>query len=269
MSTGFYDLYWIIYGPDNQQITGNYFAGNLAATLPADGTYRLIIEGTNASNTSGVSSTFTVHDILDPTSTLPLNTEVTGTIANPGDQATYTFKGTAGQTLYFNALASAAGSDAQLFGPGGNQIFNQEYGNDGPFTLSVPGTYTLILSNANGATGSFGFDVEDAANATALTLSQGSGTTQGDSIPTGLSANIYQFSGTAGERVYLQGQNESAGYYDLYWTLYGPDNQYVTANYFLGNLAATLPWNGTYRLVVDGTNASNVFRLDLQFHGLR
>ncbi len=264
-SAGTYDLYWILFGPDNQQITGNYFVSGLTATLPGDGTYRLVVEGTNGSNTSGVNFTFTVHDTANPTSNLPLNTQVTGTISNPGDHATYTFTGAAGQILYFNALASAAGSDAQLFGPGGNQIFNQQYGNDGPFTLSVPGTYTLILSNSNGATGSVSFDLEDAAAATTLALTQGSGTPRSDAISAGLSANIYQFSGTSGERVYFQGQTESAGFYDLYWTLYGPDNQYITANYFLSNLAATLPWNGTYRLVVDGTNSSNTSGLNYSF----
>ena len=80
---------------------------------------------------------------------------VSGTIANPGDQATYTFTGTAGQTLYFSALDSAAGSEAELIAQGGNAIFNTSYSNQGPFTLTVSGTYTLDLSNENGATGDF------------------------------------------------------------------------------------------------------------------
>ena len=50
--------------------------------------------------------------------------------------------------------------------------------------------------------------------------------------------------------MYLQAQTNSAGYYDLYWTLYGPNDQYVTGNYFGGNLQATLPSSGTYLLVV-------------------
>ena len=264
-SGGYYDLYWNLYGPNNEYIASAYYWTNFSATLPSTGTYYLVVDGTNASNTSGVQYNFTVRESLVPTSTLTLDTVVSGTIANPGDEATYTFTGTAGQTLYFSALESAAGTEAELVAPGGNQIFNTSYSNQGPFTLSVSGTYTLYLSNQNGTTGPFSFILDDAAEATSISMTAGSGTLESSAISTGLSASIFQFSGTAGEQVYLEPQTNSAGYYDLYWTLYGPNNQVVTGNYFGGNLQATLPSGGTYLLVVDGTNASNTSGVTFSF----
>ena len=76
-------------------------------TLPYTGTYLLAVAGQSASNSS-VSYSFEVFDNVNPTSALTLGTEVTGTIANPGDSHTYTFTGTAGQRLYYDGLASAS-----------------------------------------------------------------------------------------------------------------------------------------------------------------
>ena len=78
----------------------------MTTTLPYTGTYILAVAGQSASNSS-VSYSFEVFDNVNPTSALTLGTEVTGTIANPGDSHTYTFTGTAGQRIYYNGLASA------------------------------------------------------------------------------------------------------------------------------------------------------------------
>ena len=62
----------------------------------------------NNPNYSSATYSFEAFQNVNPTATLTLGTEVTGTIANPGDEATYTFTGTAGQRLYFDGLASAS-----------------------------------------------------------------------------------------------------------------------------------------------------------------
>ncbi len=86
----------------------NYYMENDdTVTLPTTGTYVLAVAGQNASQCS-VSYSFEVFDNVNPTSALTLGTTVTGTIANPGDEATYTFTGSAGQRIYFDGLASAS-----------------------------------------------------------------------------------------------------------------------------------------------------------------
>ncbi len=271
-SGGYYDLYWTLYGPNDQYVSNGYYWGNFSATLPSTGTYYLVVDGTNAANTSGVTYNFEVYENVDPTVALTLGTPVSGTIVNPGDEATYTFTGTAGQTLYFNGLDSDYGTYAELYGPSGNEVFDDYISNNyyiyndyGPFTLSVSGSYSLTIFNGYGDTGNYNFVLDDTALATSIAVTSGAGTPVSDSIPTGLSANIYQISGSAGERLYFEAQTESGGTDDLYWTLYGPNDQYVSSAYYWGSFSATLPTSGTYYLVVDGTNAGNTSGVTYNF----
>ena len=101
--------------------------------------------GQSASNTS-VSYSFEVFDNVDPTSALTLGADVTGTLTNPGDEASYTFTGTAGQNLFFDGLSASSGIDAELLDPSGGEVFNVAASpTTGPYTLSEPGTYTLTV----------------------------------------------------------------------------------------------------------------------------
>ena len=163
-SAGYYDLYWTLYGPNDQYVTGNYFGGNLQATLPSSGTYLLVVNGTNASNTSGVTFSFTSYDNVNPKSAkLALNTQVTGTITNPGDEATYTFAGSSGQLIEFNGLEPGAYIYATLVDPEGSQVFSQWiFSNAGPYLLGVAGIYTLTVSGSSTTpTGAFSFELVD------------------------------------------------------------------------------------------------------------
>ncbi len=112
-SNGYTGASWELYGPNNQDITSNYIGADLTATLSTNGTYTLAVYN----NTSYNSATYSFEAIqnVNPTSALTLGTAVTGTIANPGDEATYTFTVTpaqiaAGQRIFFNALDPYIGS---------------------------------------------------------------------------------------------------------------------------------------------------------------
>ena len=76
--------------------------------------------GQNTANSS-VSYSFEVFDNVNPTAALTLNSEVTGTLTNPGDEATYTFTGSIGQQVQFNGLQSGSSQLATLYDPEGNQ----------------------------------------------------------------------------------------------------------------------------------------------------
>ena len=173
--------------------------------------YDLVVDGINPSNTSGVSFNFTVYGNVDSTSPLSLNTPVTGTFTNPGDLATYTFTGSAGQTLFFNGQSSVQGTIAELIEPSGNELFEQYigynyyiYDNYGPFTLSEPGTYELIISNDDGDSGAYKFSLDDTSSATTIAVAPGPGTPVTGAIASGLSVSMYSFSGTSGEQVFAQ-----------------------------------------------------------------
>ena len=82
---------------------------------------------------STVSYQFELYDNVDPTSALTLNSEVTGTLTNPGDEATYTFTGSIGQKVQFNGLEPGSTQIAYLYDPQGTPVFDSylEY-NAGP-----------------------------------------------------------------------------------------------------------------------------------------
>ena len=259
-----------LYGPNNQLVANPYYTGNFSATLPSDGNYTLVVPNNVPDGPSTYS--FEAYQNVDPTGTLALATPVSGTIINPGDEATYTFTGAIGQTLYFSAGNSASGTYVQLTGPFGESILNQyigyyyyTYENSSQFTLPASGTYALTVSNQYGDTGPFNFILSDTAAATPLALASGSGTSVTDSIASAFGVNIYKFSGSAGENLYFQAQSQSAAYSDLYWTLYGPANQYVDGGQYWYDFTSTLPSSGTYFLVVGGTNPANTSGVSFNF----
>ena len=181
-----------------------------------------------------------------------MGTPTSGTLANPGDQAVYTFAGTQGERIFFNSLvADVGGSDVQLFDPYGNQVFSVNWGNDqGPLDLEYSGTYRLVFSLSGSATGSYGFRVLDAATQPVLTL----GSTQNGTLNPGVNADIYQINGTQGQRLLFHSLTTSnAGS----WTFYGIGNQQVASTNLSLDFTVTLPETGTDLLVLSGNNASN------------
>ncbi len=258
-SNGYNGAYWTLYGPNNHAITGNWLGSDLFATLPADGSYTLVI----ANNSGEGPSTYSFEAFVSvaPTNALTLDTEVTGTIADPGDSHSYTFHGDAGQTLYFDGLESDRGLDAYLYDPNGNQVFNNFYNGIGsdvaPATLTFTGTYTLTIYGGSyyanyGYTGSYDFILSDTAKAASLPLN----TPVTGTLATGLTTNLYQFTGSAGEVIFFQGladapSNGAQAY------LYNPANSQITNFWIENDSQVTLPFSGTYLLAVAGTgNAS-------------
>ena len=271
-SNGTYGAYLTLYGPANRSIGYlDYNSRDLMATLPVTGNYTLVITNEYYYGPSTYSLTSYVN--VDSPNTLSLATPESGTLANPGDLATYTFTGSVGQTLFLDGLGSSNGTYAQLTAPDGNSIVNQyvanyyyPYEDSSVFTLAESGTYTLTISNEYGdSDAAYEFVIEDTSTAASITLSSGAGTTVSDSLATGVSANIYQLSGTAGEHLYFQAQTQSAGYYDLYWALYGPNNQFVGSAYYWANFPETLASTGTFHLIVYGTNPSNTSGVSFNF----
>ena len=178
--TVYYGSSCYLYGPNNAYITSSSY-GKTSRRLcrpPATTPWW----STTTAATARRTYSFEAIQNVNPTSAMTLGTEVNGTIANPGDSHTYTFTGTAGQRLYYDALASCSTySFAELTDPYGNAFFNTSASsNEGPYTLTYSGTYTLtIYSYGNQrATGAYAFTLDDASTATNIALTPGSGTTE-------------------------------------------------------------------------------------------
>ncbi len=250
-SDGYYGASWALYGPNNQQVSSSYWWNDFSATLPIDGTYTLVVSN-YAYYSSSSTYSFATYVNVDPTSALALGQEVTGALANPGDTATYTFKADVGQNLYFDGLNSNGnGLSAELTNPNGTVIFDSGMASDaGPYTLKYGGLYSLVISGSGASTGSYDFNLSDTSSAPTIAIN----TPVNDTLATGASTNFYQFSGTAGESLYFQAQNNSGSYYYLSWALYGSGSEQLASAYYFTDFTATLPYTGTYLLKVSGDN---------------
>ncbi len=102
---------------------------------------------------------------------LTLGGSYNGTISLAGQQDDFTFTGTAGQRLYYDALDADNDSiNVQLINPIGGIVFiNGNSDSDvGPFTLVQSGTYYLaIISQLPEDTADYNFRLMDVAQAPA------------------------------------------------------------------------------------------------------
>src|SRR5262249_19005756 len=134
----------------NPVFEGDWSVPSGLIVLTQPGTYRLVLSGAGSAGGLTGTDSFTVINPVAPTTPLPLNTPVTGSLANPWDQAVYTFTGAPGQRITYDASTSFVnGQQVELFDPSGNTVFNDNWSFDqGPITLTQSGTYRLLLSGA-------------------------------------------------------------------------------------------------------------------------
>jgi hypothetical protein len=177
---------------------------------------------------------------------------IAGTLAVPGQIDTYTFSLSAATTIYFDSLTNSGSINWSLTGPSG-QIVHQEafsssdsYENANPVLSLGQGAYSLTIAGTGATTGAYAFRLLDLSTATPITP----GVAVSDTLSPGNSTNAYQFSGTAGERVFMDAQTGGA---NTYWRLVDPNGQVVanSGSYF-SDVQPTLSLTGTYTLLVEG-----------------
>ena len=265
-STLNFNLSLELYGPDGTRI--GTAAWQVDSTLPADGTYLIIVRDDNTSDTGNYAVTWQKVN-GNPGNAPPLGCGQTavGTIgastASPpwwyysftgatGDVVTLRAARTLGSTLNFNLAL-------ELYGPDGTRIGNAGWQVDS--TLPANGTYLVIVRDDNiSDTGNFAFSWQkvnsNPGNAAALDSGQ---VAVGD-ISTTTAAPpwwYYSFTGTVGDMVTLRAARTSGSTlnFNLALELYGPDGTRI------GNAGwqvdSTLPANGTYLVIVRDDNISD------------
>lgn len=238
---------WALYNPDDASVGSGSLAGDFELTLPADGTYALVL---NNGATAGT-NVFEINDYLFFTSNYVVGNPVVSALTVPGEQRIYTFTGAAGQRLYYDALTNdppaPSAIDIQLLNPQGQTVspIGGRFTIDrGPFTLQVPGTYTLILDGSGAGTGALAFAMMDVAAQPILPIN-----TLVTNVLASYQTAIYRFSGIAGQHVYFDGRpgNPSGSS-----ALYDPLDNLIpgTSVGLSGDFEATLPSDGTYALML-------------------
>jgi len=242
---------WALISPSDLVVAGTSVRLDRDAevTLPVDGTYVLWLSGRDD---NAVSYAFRIVTFETPGKTFALDTEVTDSLSEPGERHVYTFEGTVGQRLYYDALdADTDSTVVRIVSPGGAELFGTSANAEtdrGPFTLTQAGTYTLILDGSGAVVATYAFRLADLSAAGAYTV----GDTLSEALDPKLETDFWQFAGTTGQRVSLQ----SLGAADRLatWGLIAPTDAVLGSSHVQANPGEfTLPFDGVYHLFVSGT----------------
>jgi large repetitive protein len=246
---------WLLYGPGGQFIRSGYvqdgFYDDAEFALPASGEYMLVMQGNGATNQN-----YSIHLAKPELTTQPLTlgTAINSMLDKRGEQDSYTFDGTIGQQLFFDALSGNSSLKARLYAPSGVLVADRDTVSDwGAFNLTETGTYRLVIDGDRTATGSYGFTLSDHASAPALAF----GLPVTGRLDAGNSVKLYRFTGRSGQQ--LSFDLNAANWNGANWVLYDPSGKVVKAP-AVGSpdFTATLGANGLYTLAIVGNGSNSV-----------
>ncbi|MEJ1929429.1 putative Ig domain-containing protein [Nostoc sp. NIES-2111] len=247
---------WTLYNSSNQRLFDTDANKDQEVILTNDDTYVLAIRGYNTGSTT---SKFNLIKPPNETTAISLGTDtnsnaVNGEINVKGEIDTYTFTGVAGQQLFFDALAGSTDIRGKLFSPTGVEILNNSTNTDwNPLTLTETGIYRFIIDGNNDTTGNYSFRLLDIVTTSTIEM----GTSISGSLNPGNEADLYHFTGRAGQK--LNFDLAASSWTNANWVLYGLNNQIIAApNGSSPDFNIMLPASGLYTLAVRGNSIDTV-----------
>ena len=228
--------------------SGGYYYGpanGITFTAPESGTFTIQMSALQYS--APLSSGTTTLNLLQGQSTstaYTLGSTATGAL-NQTDSSIYQFTLTQPTAVWFNIAGGDYRATLQRTDQPGT-IFNSS---GAPISLQgvyqlAAGTYSLQMSPDQASPGTFTIVTSTVAALPTLAL----GTQSQITLSPGNQAAGFQLSGTAGEQLHIDARSVSGSPY-LYWTLLGPNGQYVTS----GSTSGASDTSGNVTLGVDGT----------------
>jgi hypothetical protein len=162
---------WTVYSPSGEVLVNGNANEIQTLGVKADGVYTLAIRG-NAQATANFA--FTVSEIKEggvtspPATAINFNQVYSGSLSS-GQTVRFTFTGTAGQNLFYDAQGGA-NVGLSLIDPFGRQVVsnaNSTSDQRAGFTLTSDGVYTLVLGGVGAGTYRFQLmDLESGSNIT-------------------------------------------------------------------------------------------------------
>ena len=251
-----------IVNPDGTTLGSSSSCGSSAfldsLTLPANGTYTVVIDpqGTTTGSANVLLSTFT-----DITGTITAGTPITVTTTTAGQNARYTFSGTAGLqisvTVSNSTYSGCLSLTAKVLNPDGSQLGSTSTCGSSLFVdslkLGSTGTYTLVIDPQGTATGSATLLLNTFNDVTG-TITAGTPITA-TTTTAGQNA-LYTFSGTAGQQISVNITNSTyTGCSSLAARVLNPDGSTLGSSSTCGSTllvdSLTLGSTGTYTVVID------------------
>ncbi|HKX61942.1 MAG TPA: hypothetical protein VJS65_08855, partial [Verrucomicrobiae bacterium] len=252
-------IYWRLFDPYARPVWQGYFNDVNNFTLPATGTYTLMLESfINGSSPTSYTFRLVPGGATPPpafTGTpLTFGTTISNVIATAGSTNAYTFSLPQKTFLYFDSLMHNSNLRYTLLGPGGIMASTRSFsvgGANNDLHEAPAGDYQLVISGANNFTGPFVFRLLDLSNAQPLTLGS---VVVGTNFPAS-SLTPYRFNATPGTRLFFDalGQSGHSFWGNCNWTLVDPYGNILFADAGLADRSTTtLTGDGTYTIWVAG-----------------
>jgi RHS repeat-associated protein len=247
--------------PDGSQL-GPYATNFLdSQTLPTTGTYTLVVDPAGTDTGTENVKLYDSGDVTGSLTATSAGSSTTVSTVAPGQNASVTFSGTAGQRVSVRDSGFSVDHYFTVKKPDGSNLWSTNVSSGSgaqftqPLTLPTTGTYTILFDPQSTATGTTTLQLWAVAADLSGTLTPSStGSATGVSTVPGQNGT-YTFSGTAGQKVAVTSTGSTYPN-DPWLSLVKPDNSNLispTATKFIDQ--TSLPTTGTYKLVVDPQNA--------------
>lgn len=240
-------------------------------TLPIAGSYSIVVgsdrdagTGTYGFQLAGVAAPQQFAIAIGATVAPDAPGPGAGTIEEAYAQDVYSFTAAAGQRIFFelqDVSDTLTGVDWQMVGPDGRSVTGGVLGFNGVRgpTLSLAGTYTIVVGdNDSTGTGTYGFRLTNPPSPQRFAIAVGA--TVSDGVPEAGAGNlealaatdIYTFTATAGQLVFLVDQNVAADLDDVNWRLTAPGGEVLFDSSFgFGETGVyRMPATGIYTIAV-------------------
>jgi RHS repeat-associated protein len=274
-SSGFGWINYTIKNPDGTTLYNNCCNGTGSVifvdplTLPATGTYTILVDPTNDILGTASAEAWSVPADVSPTLTLGASL-VTAANTVRGQNIAYTFSGTQGQRvsarLEFTASSGSGWINYTVKNPDGTTLFSNCCNGSGsvifvdPLTLPATGTYTILVDPTNDILGTASAEAwsvpADATTPVTVGGAQASlaNTVRGQNV-------VFTFTAAQNQRISAQLRFTAAsGSGWINYTIKNPDGTTLFSNCCNGS-GATVSMNatvlsqaGTYTILVDPTN---------------
>ncbi|MEG5146790.1 putative Ig domain-containing protein, partial [Microcoleus sp. AT8-B6] len=259
---------WIVYGPNNQVVPQTGVSGSdFNLMLPANGEYVLAVRGNSA---TPVDYSFTVTDSTPtPVATTGLGSVQSGNIAE-GQVVNHTFTASAGTRIYFDSQDwDNDPVEVKLFNPDGSPIIHINASNDwGHYQLLQTGTYTVRVQGSNAtSTGDYRYRILELPSVTPDPRDNENslqmGVTVSKTQDPGRTAEVYSFTGSAGQTIFYDGMVPGGGAESVAARLVSPSGDTIFLNDGWWRASSTgdagpytLSESGTYNLLLTGEQDS-------------
>src|SRR3990170_7535960 len=262
--TNNYYMTWSLTGPSGALVSDRSFRASDSADIAnpviklVPGDYQLSVNP--AGDVTGAYQ-FRLLDFASAQAISP-GTPVSGGLWPANESDLYQFNAVAGDKFFFDAQARSGATNAswRLIDPYNNKVFEAAFGSVSSdvdtLTMTVSGTYTLLIEGRYLDTGSATYTFNVAPIVYAAPVSFATGETVSGAIAVQGEQDTYTFSLTNNYRLYFDSLTNNSG---IRWSLTGPAGTLVSNRTFttsdsidIANPVLKLV-AGDYQLTVDGT----------------